>query len=145
MVMLWKIASLPDWPLASTIRLLADTGVLPSPACSVSVTPPTFTCWHRCDRVAEWIAETTTGWVPCAPVTWLPNCSKPVPLSCDEVTRNSWPDTEMLAAIAPLAVSPTRTAVRAAAGPRMRANRRHRMRPAGCPGDVGCAGGGVLL
>src|ERR1700733_1150900 len=81
--------------------------------------------------------DTITGWVPDPAETSEPNCSKPVPFSWVAVTRNCWPDTETLAAIAPWAVRPTRVAAIAPAGTRMTASRFHLTRPA-ADADVRC-------
>src|SRR5580700_2911216 len=75
------------------------------------------------------MAETMTGWVPLPWLSEPPNCSKPVPVSWVAVTRNSWPDTEMLDAIAPCAVSATRIPATTPAGTAAIANRRHLILP----------------
>ena len=96
MLMLWKTAWLPVCPDASTIRFSALTGVPPPPAVRCRVIGPTVTLWHRLVRVAEWMADMMTGWLPEAPEICPPNCSNPVPVSLLAVMRYSWPETEML-------------------------------------------------
>ena len=80
MLMLWKVAWLPVWPDASTMRLSALTGVPPPPAVRCRVTGPIVTLWHRLVSVAEWMAEMMTGWLPEAPEICPPYCSNPVPV-----------------------------------------------------------------
>jgi hypothetical protein len=75
------------------------------------------------------MADTMTGCGPLELVTSPPNCSNPLPLSWLAVTVYSSPETEMLDAIAPCAVSPTRTPATATAGTATMANRRHLVFP----------------
>src|SRR5581483_1318136 len=126
---------------ASTTRLAADTGTGPRPARRTSVNGPTLTLWHRLAKVAFLITETATGrWVPLVSATMLPNCSNPVPRNLTEVTSKALPDTEIDAAIDPVAVSPTSTAATAAAGTITVAKRRHRTFPVVAT-QAGWAGG----
>src|SRR6185437_8191456 len=129
MLMLWKVASLPVCPEASTIRLSASTGLPEPPAVRCRVTGPIVTLWHRLVSVAEWMAEMMTGWLPEAPEICPPYCSNPVPVSLLAVMRYSWPETEMLEAMAPSAVSPMSRPAMTAAGTATIANRRHLTRP----------------
>jgi hypothetical protein len=89
MAMLWKLAS-PLSELASTIRLLADTG-LPDerPARSSRVTEPILTAWHRLVSFADRIADSATGICLSPDLTVDPNCSNPEPVSWLAVTVNS--------------------------------------------------------
>ena len=96
------------------------------------MTGPTVTLWHRLVRVAEWMAEMMTGWSPEAPEICPPNCSNPVPVSLLAVMRYSWPETEMLEAMAPCAVSPMSVPATMTAGTATIANRRHLTRPCVC-------------
>ena len=71
--------------------------------------PRTETLWHRLVIVAFLMEETMTGvWLPLLFGSAPPNCANPVPFSWSAVMMNSWPETEMLDASAPSAVSPTR-------------------------------------
>src|SRR5579872_2715700 len=87
--------------------------------------PRTVTLWQRLVIVAFLMEETMTG--VCPPLLFgsaPPNCAKPVPFSWSAVMMNSWPETEMLDASAPSAVSPTSVAATTAAGIATMANRR---------------------
>src|SRR5258708_4205087 len=127
MLMLLKTAELAVWLSASTTRLVALTGSPPPPpAVRWMVSPRTVTLWHRFDIVALCMAETMTGvWLPLEFGSAPPNCANPVPFSWSAVMVNSWPETEMLDASAPSAVSPTIVPATATAGTATRAKRRH--------------------
>ena len=87
--------------------------------------PRTETLWHRLVIVAFLMEETMTGvWPPLLFGSAPPNCANPVPYSWSAVMTNSWPETEMLDASAPSAVSPTRMPATATAGTATIANRR---------------------
>src|ERR1700761_495363 len=72
-----------------------------------------------------------TGWLPEALETVPPNCSNPVPVSLLAVIRYCSPETEMLEAMAPSAVSPMSTPATMTAGTATMAKRRHLTRPWG--------------
>src|ERR1700733_10121573 len=126
MLRLLKTAELAVWLSASTTRLVALAGLPPAPAGSRMVSPRTVTLWHRWLSVAFFMVETMTGvWPFLLFGSDPPNCANPVHVSWLEVIVNSWPETEMLEASAPSAVSPTRMPAIATAGTATIANRRH--------------------
>ncbi len=86
---------------------------------------PIVTVWHRSVSVALWMAEMITGSLPAAPGIVPPYCSNPVPVSLVAVIRYSSPETEMLEAMAPWAVSAMSAAAMRAPGTATIANRRH--------------------
>ncbi len=70
--------------------------------------PETVTLWHRLVIVAFWMAETMTGvWLPLRSAARRRTARTRCPVSWSAVMMNSWPETEMLDASAPSAVSPT--------------------------------------